>query len=288
MGIKAQKNDNTNAAGLRAKATAIIEALHVATAARDEASRALSAIGKPSTNQEHLRKCLAEQSFQTAEDDVLRLQVEASMALDLAELAEGDEETGACDPHRLHAEVTALFAAEDELRRQLDAQRRKRIERIEQARKASDAVATRRGQQGLLLSPAMVRVRAGSVQEVLGGVAAFEMRRPAAEASWRNAIATALADLLTVRPRKTRQGEIAALRERETELRAAIERQHREEEARAARVAEFDRRQAEEQREAAARQRNETARVQADAAAKQKELEDLANAHRARESGNAA
>jgi hypothetical protein len=289
MTKNAKKADSTQTpAELRAKADAVIEALRIATTTRDEAARALTATGKPKANQDHLRKCLAEQSFQIAEDDVLRLQVEASTALDLAELAEANEETIACDPQRLHADVTALLAAEDELRRELDAQRRKRVERVEQATKASDAVASRRSQQGIPLSPAMVRVRSGAVREMLGGLAPFEMRPLASEVSWRDGIARALTDLLTPKPPKPKRAEIAALREQEIEIRAAIERQHREEEARAARIAEFNRRKAEEQRDADARQRNETERLRAEYAAEQKAREELAAAHRRREAEGTA
>jgi hypothetical protein len=279
---KTQKNDTT-AAELRAKAEALLEALRVATTTRDEAARALAAMGKPTSKQDHLRHCLAQQAVQVAEDECFRLQAEASSALDLAEIAEGCEDSVDCEPNRLHADVVAILAVEDEIRRQLDEQRRRRVERVERARKASDAVSARRQQQGLSLSPSMVCVRRGDVREILGTLAPFEPRPHALEVTRRDGIARTLEGLITPGPTKTKWTGIGELKRQEVELRASIERDHRDAEERAARLAEFDRRKAREQEEADARQRAETERLRAQAAAEQQRIADLAAAQRERE-----
>ena len=199
-----------------------------------------------------------------AENAAMHARNAVLLALDAAEVAEGDEIAVARDPRTLHADLVAFADEEREIEAKLAAVRQRRDQRVAKARQADGALAVRR--------------RAADLPEPVG------LPHPGAIVGGR--VVTML-DALVQRidhgvPMPNKDAQLADLRAQETRIAADLEHARREEEAQAKARADEKRWREE---EIAERQRQ----VHAQERARQKEIEDerrqrdeLAAAYKAR------
>jgi hypothetical protein len=188
----------------------------------------------------------------------------ASLALDLAEVAEGDELAIACDPTRAHSELAALVADEQRLRDELDQATRRTLLFIDALRNASAKVSARR--RAANLPPHVLPTPA------LGVAGASGYATPRA---WVEALASG-----KVAPPALNSERIGRLRKEEVELRAELERSRiADEERRAAEAFDAERRRKDAE-DGARKASAEHAKMVAKYQAEQKEREELAAANR--------
>jgi hypothetical protein len=194
-----------------------------------------------------------------AEDVLPAAKFAASLALDAAEVAEGDELAIACDPARAHRPLAELVADEERARTEYDQAMRRTRTFIDTLCKTSEKVSARRSAAGL---PTHI------------------LPRPAREASgsppaWVEALARTL-----VPPSAPNAGRIARLRSEGVQLRSDIELQRIEHEKLAADEALGDERRRKQDEDEARARRSAHDKQAAERAADWKKREELAAANR--------
>jgi hypothetical protein len=273
-----QGTKNTDTNDLRAKADTDIEAWRAATAASEAAHTACSEVHSaaekgrasygPRSPEVSLKVIVAEVSRLELEDVARTTLVKASVSLDAAEVAEGDELALACDPAHLHTDLAALHADTTRLRAELAAAEKRWTSRILRAQDSTSALAARRSKQGL---PPPVSLPRNT----------DAMGRDLGPESFLSRLAARATEDMT--PTRSNAAQIQGFRMRETETRAAIERAHREAEERAAARAEHERQKEAERKAEQERSSRQHKELQDKYDAKQREIAELANAQRARE-----
>ena len=249
---------------------ATIEIWNAARAARDaastahkEAARAAERTRSPGHGvdaETRLRVIALNVAALEAEDDEAAARARAVVALAARDVATGDPDAIACDLVTLHAETIAGIAEIERRRAELADFERELGARVDAARTAHAALAVRRSAANLP-EPARVPVGQG-----LGEIA--------------DVLKTRIEEGATVAPKNGKR--IRDLKNEETDLRVALEKQHREREAERAR----DKAAAEDrERERIAsekRHAEENAALRAKHAGDAKAREDMANAQRQR------
>lgn len=245
-----------------------IETWHASRAARaaastayTEAARAAERARSPGHGvdaETRLRVIALNVAALEAEDDEAAARARAVVALAARDVASGDPDALACDLARLHAETVAGIAEIERRRAELADFERGLAARVDAARAAHGALATRRAAANLP-EPARVPVASGFGELV----ALLETR-------------------IGSTPAPKHGEKIRALKREETELRASLEREHRDREAARARDKADAEQEARDHKARADRNAAENAALTAKYAAEAKAREDLANAHKAR------
>ncbi len=247
-----------------------IETWHASRAARaaastayQEAARAAERARSPGHGvdaETRLRVIALNVAALEAEDDEAAARARAVAALAAREVASGDPDALACDLARLHAETVAGIAELERRREELADFELELVARVDAARTAHAALATRRAVANL---PEPLRVPTAPGFEEL--VALLETR---------------IEEGATAAPKNGKR--IRDLKSEETDIRGHLEKQHREKEAEKARAkADAEDRE----RERVRREKKNAAEneaLRAKHAADAKAREDMANAHRAR------
>lgn len=247
-----------------------IEIWNAARAARDaastahkEAARAAERARSPGHGvdaETRLRVIALNVAALEAEDDEAAARARAVVALAARDVASGDPDAIACDLSGLHAETVAGIAEIERRRAELADFERGLVARLDAARVAHAALATRRAVANL---PEPARVPVGqSFAEIL------------------STLETRIEEGATAAPKNGKR--IRDLKSEEVDIRVHLEKQHREEEAEKAR----DKTDAEDrERERVRREKRhaeENAALRAKHAAEEKAREDMANAQRQR------
>lgn len=257
--MKTKKTDHTDHA---------IETWRTALAARDatrkahaDAHRDAEAKRRPGYNldaETRLGVIALHVAALEADDDEAAARAVAVAALAARDVASGDPDALACDAAGLHAEIVEGIAEIERRRAALADFERGLAARVDAARAAHGALATRRAAANLP-EPARVPVASGFGELV----ALLETR-------------------IGSTPAPKHGEKIRALKREETELRASLEREHREKEAAKIRAKADAEQEARDHKARADRNAAENAALTAKYAAEAKAREDLANAHRAR------
>jgi hypothetical protein len=223
-----------------------------------------------------LQKTVAQIAALEAEDKEKATRFAASIAVHVADVADGDADAVACDVARLHEDLVTLLAEEDRIRTELKAAEQRSADRVTEAHAAMARYATRRAVDEL---PAPVALPYTPMPSSYSG----------RDDSPRGVVKALVKRLADGPPApQTNAERLRPLLHEERETRAKLELLHRERLQQKADAERYERERQADALRAREKARAEAAEFAAKSEAERKRVDDLVAAQRAREASGAA
>lgn len=251
---------------LQEKADQAISAWREATSAHELAAKGLPHPAKTGSSlEETVRLTVARIKFYEVENTLAHAKANATRAVDAVEVAAGDALATSRDARTMHADISALDDEIERLGQELEAARRRRMDRVSISMRSSTELSVRRAEQNLPPPTPLPSYLAN-------------------EAAYRDALQQVAMNGVEAKLRDP--NVLSKLRRLEVETRASIERQREEQKEREA-VRGKNRASEQSEREARQRALNKEWEKKTKAyAAEDLEMKRLADAHRTREASS--